>query len=225
MLRIVSLAAGLALSTSALALSLNDLSQGDASGGLKDALTQGAKVAVEQLGKPGGFSNNPDVRIELPGNLGKAAKTMKMMGMGAQVDQLEASMNKAAEAAVPQAQALLVDSVKKMTVQDAKGILNGPQDSATQYLNKTSREQIRAQFLPIVKKATDQVGLAKQYNSFAGQAASFGVIDAKSANIENYVTEQALDGLFEMIAEQEASIRQNPAGAATSLAQKVFGAL
>ena len=225
MLRLLSLAAGLALSSSAFALSLADLSQSDASGGLKDALTQGAKVAVQQLGKPGGFSNNPDVRIELPGNLGKAAKTMKMMGMGAQVDQLEASMNKAAEAAVPQAQALLVDSVKKMTVQDAKSILAGPQDSATQYLNKTSREQIRAKFLPIVKQATDQVGLAKQYNSFAGQAASFGVIDAKSANIENYVTEQALDGLFAMIAEQEASIRENPAGAATSLAKKVFGAL
>ena len=225
MLRLISLAAGLALSSSAFALSLADLSQSDASGGLKDALTQGAKVAVQQLGKPGGFSNNPDVRIELPGNLGKAAKTMKMMGMGAQVDQLEASMNKAAEAAVPQAQALLVDSVKKMTVQDAKSILSGPQDSATQYLNKTSREQIRAKFLPIVKQATDQVGLAKQYNSFAGQAASFGVIDAKSANIESYVTEQALDGLFEMIAKQEASIRQNPAGAATSLAKKVFGAL
>ncbi|MFP5421203.1 MULTISPECIES: DUF4197 domain-containing protein [unclassified Pseudomonas] len=225
MLRLISLAAGLALSSSAFALSLADLSQSDASGGLKDALTQGAKVAVQQLGKPGGFSNNPDVRIELPGNLGKAAKTMKMMGMGAQVDQLEASMNKAAEAAVPQAQALLVDSVKKMTVQDAKSILSGPQDSATQYLNKTSREQIRAKFLPIVKQATDQVGLAKQYNSFAGQAASFGVIDAKSANIENYVTEQALDGLFAMIAEQEASIRENPAGAATSLAKKVFGAL
>ncbi|MGE6791553.1 Protein of unknown function [Pseudomonas guineae] len=225
MLRLMSLAAGLALSSSVFALSLADLTQSDASGGLKDALTQGAKVAVQQLGKPGGFSNNPDVRIELPGNLGKAARTMKMMGMGAQVDQLEASMNKAAEAAVPQAQALLVDSVKKMTVQDAKSILSGPQDSATQYLNKTSRDQIRAKFLPIVKQATDQVGLAKQYNSFAGQAASFGVIDAKSANIENYVTEQALDGLFAMIAEQEASIRQNPAGAATSLAKKVFGAL
>lgn len=225
MLRLITLAAGLALSSSVYAISLADLTQSDASGGLKDALTQGAKVAVQQLGKPGGFSNNPDVRIELPGNLGKAAKTMKMMGMGAQVDQLEASMNKAAEAAVPQAQALLVDSVKKMTVQDAKSILSGPEDSATQYLNKTSREQIRAKFLPIVKQATDQVGLAKQYNSFAGQAASFGVIDAKSANIENYVTEQALDGLFAMIAEQEASIRENPAGAATSLAKKVFGAL
>ena len=134
-------------------------------------------------------------------------------------------MNKAAEAAVPQAQAILVDAVKKMTVSDAKAILAGGEDSATQYLNKSSREQIRAKFLPIVKQATDKVGVAQQYNSFAGQAAALGVVDAKSANVENYVTEKALDGLFKMIAEQEASIRQNPAGAATSLAKKVFGAL
>ena len=224
-LRFTSLCAGLLISASALALSLSDLSQGDASGGLKDALTQGAQIAVKQLGTPGGFSGNPDVRIELPGNLGKVAKKMKQFGMGDQVDQLEASMNKAAEAAVPQAQALLVDAVKKMTVSDAKGILSGGKDSATQYLDKSSREQIRAKFLPIVKQATDQVGLAKQYNSFAGQAATLGVLDAKSANIENYVTEQALNGLFEMIGKQEETIRKNPAAAATSLAKKVFGPL
>ena len=224
MLRLSTLAIGLFFSVNALALSLADLSPSDASGGLKDALSQGAKVAIQQLGKPGGFSNDPDVRIGLPGNLGKAASAMKMMGMGAQVEQLEASMNKAAEIAVPQAQVLLLDAVKKMTVTDTKSILNGPDDAATAYLNKSSREQLRAKFLPIVKQATDQVGLAKQYNSFAGQAASFGAIDAKSANIENYVTEEALDGLFTIIAEQEASIRDNPAAAATSLAKKVFGA-
>lgn len=225
MLRLTTLAASLLLSAGAFALSLSDLTQSDASGGLKDALTQGAQIAVKQLGKPGGFSDNDEVRIELPGKLGKAAQTMKMMGMGEQVEELEASMNKAAEAAVPQAQAILVDAVKKMTVSDAKAILVGGEDSATQYLNKSSREQIRAKFLPIVKQATDKVGVAQQYNSFAGQAAALGVVDAKSANVENYVTEKALDGLFKMIAEQEASIRQNPAGAATSLAKKVFGAL
>ena len=225
MLRFATLTAGLLFSVSSFALSLSDLTQSDASGGLKDALTQGAQVAVKQLGKPGGFSNNDEVRIELPGKLGKAAKKMKQLGMGAQVEELEAGMNKAAETAVPQAQAILVDAVKKMTVADAKAILAGGEDSATQYLDKSSREQIRAKFLPIVKQATDKVGVAQQFNSFAGQAAAFGVVDAKSANVENYVTEQALDGLFKMIAEQEASIRQNPAGAATSLAKKVFGAL
>ncbi|MCG8910192.1 DUF4197 domain-containing protein [Pseudomonas sp. DP-17] len=225
MLRFPVLLAGALLSVNAFALSLSDLSQSDATGGLKDALTQGAQVAVKQLSQPGGFSNDPAVRIELPGRLGKAAKTMKQFGMGAQVDQLEASMNKAAEAAMPQAQALLVDAVKKMTVTDAKGILQGGDHSATDYLNRSSREQLRAKFLPIIKQATDQVGVAKQYNAFASQAAAFGVVDAKSANIENYVTEEALDGLFKIIAEQEKTIRQNPTAAATGLAKKVFGVL
>jgi hypothetical protein len=112
-----------------------------------------------------------------------------------------------------------------MSVADAKGILSGGNDSATQYLNKSSREQIRAKFLPIVKQATDKVGVAQKYNAFAGQAAAFGVVDAKSANVESYVTEQALNGLFEMIGKQEETIRQNPAAAATSLAKKVFGTL
>jgi len=223
-LRFTTLCAGLLLSASALALSLGDLSQKDATGGLKDALTQGAQLAVKQLSAPGGFSNNPDVRIELPGNLGKAAKAMKMFGKGDQVEALETSMNKAAEAAVPQAQAILVDAVKNMSVTDAKGILSGGDDSATQYLNKSSREQIRARFLPIVKQATDKVGVAQQYNAFAAQAKGLGLVKS-DANIENYVTEKALDGLFEMIAKQEQSIRQNPAEAATSLAKKVFGAL
>jgi hypothetical protein len=225
MLRRVSLLAGLLLCTPVFALSLSDLSQSDASGGLKDALSQGAQVAVQQLGRPGGFSNNDEVRIELPGKLGKAAKTLKMLGMGSQVDALESKMNEAAEAAVPQAQALLVDAVKKMSVADAKSILTGPKDAATQYLEKTSREQIRAKFLPIVKQATDQVGLAQQYNAFAGKAAALGAVDSKDANLEGYVTEQALNGLFKVIADQEANIRQDPAAAATSLAKKVFGSL
>lgn len=224
-LRFTGLCAGLLICANAMALSLGDLSQQDATGGLKDALTQGAQVAVKQLGTPGGFSNNPEVKIELPGKLGKVASKMKAFGMGEQVDQLETSMNQAAEAAVVQAQPILVNAVKNMSVSDAKGILSGGNDSATQYLNKSSREQIRAKFLPIVKQATDKVGLAQKYNAFAGQAATFGVLDAKSANIENYVTEQALDGLFEMIGKQEATIRQNPAAAATSLAKKVFGTL
>ncbi|WP_414058501.1 DUF4197 domain-containing protein [Pseudomonas sp. HR96] len=222
---VTGLCAGLLLSANVLAASLSSLSQQQAGGGLKDALTQGAQVAVQQLGVPGGFSNNPEVRIELPGKLGKVAKTMEKLGMGAQVQALETSMNQAAEAAMPQAQALLVDAVKKMTLSDAKGILTGGKDSATEYLSKTSREQIRAKFLPIVKQATDKVGVAQKYNNFAGQAASLGVVDSKDANVEGYVTEKALDGLFKMIAKQEETIRANPAAAATSLAKQVFGAL
>ncbi len=216
--------AGLLLGANAMALSLGDLSQGDATGGLKDALTQGAQIAVKQLGAPGGFSNNPEVKIGLPGKLEKASGALKMLGMGDQITQLEASMNKAAESAVTQAQPILVNAVKNMSVSDAKGILSGGQDSATQYLDKSSREQIRAKFLPIVKQSTDKVGVAQQYNALAKKA-PMGLLGGKADSVENYVTEQALDGLFKMIAQQEESIRQNPAAAATSLAKKVFGAL
>lgn len=216
---------GLLFAAQACALSLNELSQNQAGDGMKAMLEQSARVAVQQLGQPGGFSNNPEVRIELPGNLGKAARAMKMLGKSKQVTALEDSMNRAAEAAVPQAQELLLDAVKKMTINDAKGILNGPNNSATAYLDRSSREQLRSRFLPMIQQVTQSSGLAQQYNNFAGQAASYGVIDTKDASIENYVTEQALDGLFTIIAEQEASIRQNPAQAATDIAKKVFGVL
>ncbi|MGM8935778.1 DUF4197 domain-containing protein [Pseudomonas neustonica] len=213
------------ISTSVSALSLSDLSQQDAGAGLKDALIQGADMAVKELSAPGGFSDNPDVRIELPGNLGKASRTLKMMGMGGQISQLEDKMNQAAEAAVPQAQSLLVEAIRNMSVQDAKSILTGPNDSATNYLESSSRDQIRALFLPVVKNATDQVGLAQQYNTFASQAANFGVVDSQDASVEGYVTERTLDGLFEMMAAQEADIRSNPAQAATNIAKRVFGSL
>jgi len=221
---VLTLCAGALLAAQACALSLSDLSQADASGGLKDALSQGAQIAVKQLGTPGGFSANPQVRIELPGKLGKASKMLKQFGLGPQVEALETGMNTAAEAAVPQAQAILVDAVKQMTVADAKGILAGGANSATQYLDKTSREQIRAKFLPIVKQNTDRIGLAQKFNAVAGQAATLGA-DPKVSSIEGYVTDKALDGLFEVIASQEQNLRKNPAGAATSLAKKVFGSL
>jgi hypothetical protein len=216
---------GFLFAAQACALSLNDLSQNQAGEGMKAMLEQSTRIAVEQLSKPGGFNKNPEVRIELPSNLGKAARAMKMFGQGKQVTALEDSMNRAAEAAIPQAQELLLDAVKKMTINDAKGILNGPENSATAYLDKSSREQLRSRFLPMIEQVTQSSGLAQQYNNFAGQAASFGVIDAKDASIENYVTEQALDGLFTIIAEQEASIRQNPVQAASDVAKKVFDLL
>ncbi|WP_263147623.1 DUF4197 domain-containing protein [Pseudomonas sp. RIT-PI-AD] len=224
MFRPLVLLLGLGLSAQAFALSLADLTQQEAGGGLKDVLTQSASLAVQQLSKPGGFAKDPALRIELPGKLGKAARTLKAMGMGSQVEQLENGMNQAAEAAMPQARALLVDAVKKMSVQDARSILAGSQDAATRYLDSSSREQLRTRFLPIVRQATAQVGLASQYNAFAGQAARLGVVETKNASLESYVTEQALDGLFTLIARQEANIRQDPLKAATGLAQKVLQA-
>jgi hypothetical protein len=134
-------------------------------------------------------------------------------------------MNRAAEAAVPEAKALLVDAVKKMSVQDAKGILTGEDTAATDYFRRTTQSQLSDRFLPIVKKVTDRSGLAQQYNSLAGQGMSFGLVDKDEATVENYVTRKALDGLYFMIAEQEKRFRQNPVGATSDIVRKVFGAL
>jgi Asp/Glu/hydantoin racemase len=147
------------------------------------------------------------------------------MGMRRQADELVVAMNRAAEAAAPEAKALLVDAVKKMSVQDAKGVLTGGDTAATEYFRRTTQAQLTSRFLPIVKKATDRAGLAQQYNSIAGKGAALGLVEEDQATVERYVTAKALDGLYLMIAEQEKAFRQNPLGASSDIVKKVFGAL
>lgn len=207
------------------ALSISDLTNKEASGGLKEALTQGVGKAVSSLGAADGFMGNGEVKIPLPSSLQKAQKIMKMMGMGKQSDELVLKMNRAAEAAVPEAKTLLVDSIKKMTVADAKAILTGPNDAATQYFKKATSSQMAAKFLPIVEKATANVQLADSYNKYAEMGSKFGVVKKEDANINQYVTKKALDGVYLMIAKEEAAIRQDPIGQGSNLLKKVFGAL
>lgn len=214
-----------AFSTSAFALSLSDISNQDATGGLKDALIQGVGSAVGKLGVADGFLKNPKVKIPLPDTMKKAEKAMRMFGMGKQADELTLRMNRAAEAAVPEAKTLLVNSVKQMSVTDAKNILTGGDDAATQYFKKTTSKPLAEKFLPIVQKATADVQLAQQYNKFAETGAKFGLVKKEQANLEQYVTQKALDGLYLMMAEEEKAIRKDPLGASTSLVKKVFGAL
>lgn len=207
------------------AAGLEDISQQDSSSALRQALTQGASAAVASLGKPDGFLGNPKVKIPLPESMQKAEKLMRKLGMGKRADELITTMNRAAEAAVPEAKELLVNAVKQMTLQDAKAILTGGDDSATQYFKRTTSAPLTEKFLPIVKKATEKVKLAEKYNRYAKQAAKLGLLDEKDASLEDYVTQKALDGLFLMVAEEERAIRKNPLGQASSLLQKVFGAL
>lgn len=222
---ILASGAALVISGGAWAQSLAGLSNQDAVAGLKDALVQAAGKTVSQLGATNGFLGNPQVRIPLPGPLERASGLMRTMGMGRQAEELQTSMNRAAEMAVKEATPLLVNAVKGMSVQDAKGILTGGEDAATQYFRRTTSAPLEQKFLPIVKQMTAKVQLAEQYNALAGQAAQFGLIDAKSANLDSYVTQKALDGLFTVMAEQERTIRKDPLGAATGMASKVFGML
>lgn len=204
---------------------LDAISNGDASAGVKEALSKGADFAVASLGKDGGFLGNGKVKIPLPGYLQKAEGGLRMFGMGKQADQLIETMNRAAEMAVAEARPVLGESIRKMSVQDAKGILTGGEDSVTQYFRRTSSEQLTARFMPIVKASTSKLKLADKYNQFAGKAASAGLIDQKDADLDSYVTQKAMDGLFAMIAEEEKKLRSNPLGAGSDLLKKVFGSL
>ena len=223
--RIFWLAGLLALGTPAMAAGLDALSCGDTASGLKEALTRGAEIAVGQLGQKNGFLGNKRVRIPLPEPLQSAEKAMRAFGMKKQAEELVETMNRAAEMAVVEAKPILVNAVKTMGFDDARGILTGGDDAATKYFKRTTSNDIAAKFLPIVKQATAKVGLAAQYNQYAGQASKLGLIDKKDADLDSYVTHKAMDGLFLMIAEQEKAIRKDPVGTGSAMIKKVFGAL
>ncbi len=207
----------------AAALTLGDLTDGEASDGLKTALEKGALAAVSLLGRQDGFLGNDKVRIPLPGFLKDASKLLKTFGQGKRVDELLTAMNRAAEAAVPMAKDLLVGAVKSMSVTDAKKILQGGDTSVTDFFAGKTRAPLSVQFLPVVTKATEKVDLASKYNRVASKAAGIGLVGKDEAKIENYVTGKTLDGLFFMIGEEEKKIRRDPVGTGSAILKKVFG--
>ena len=201
------------------------LSETDAAAGVRAALEKGATSAVGLLGRADGFLGNPKVRIPLPGFLEDAGKLLRKTGQGKRVDELVTVMNRAAEAAVPEAKPLLINAVKSMSVEDARKVIGGGDDSVTQFFAGKTRTPLAEKFLPIVTKATEKVSLASKYNAVAGKAMSLGLVKKEDANIQQYVTGKALDGLFLMIGEEERKIRQNPAAAGSAILKKVFGSL
>src|SRR6185436_6282151 len=212
-------------SASAAHANVSALSNQDAVSGLKAALEKGSSVAVDLLGRQDGFFGNGAVKIPLPDALKKYEKLMRSVGMGEYADELVLTMNRAAEAAVPEAKKLFVDAVKKMSVQDAKGVLTGGQTAGTEYFKRSTTDQLRQRFLPVVKKATAKVKLAEKYNQYAQKGVQFGLVKKEQANLDEYVTQKALDGLFYMVAEEEKKIRQDPVKAGSDILRKVFGAL
>jgi hypothetical protein len=198
-------------------------SQADAAAGVKLAMERGANTAVDLLGRKDGFLGNPKVRIPLPGVLDDAAKLMKMTGQQQRVDELVTAMNRAAEAAVPEARSLLVAAAKSMTVEDALTVVRGGETSVTDYFARKTRQPLAAKFLPIVARETKKVSLAEKYDAVAGKAAGFGLLKKEEASLDGYVTAKALDGLFLAIGEEEKRLRKDPLGAGSALLKKVFG--
>jgi hypothetical protein len=199
------------------------LSETDAAGGVREALARGAEAAVAQLGRTDGFLGNPRLRIPLPGYLNDAAKLMRKLGQGGRVDALETAMNRAAEAAVPAARTLLVQTVKDISVEDALQIVRGGETAVTDFFARKTRVPLTGKFLPIVTRETEKVQLADKYNAVAGKAAGLGLLKDKDANLQQYVTAKALDGLYAVIGDEEKKIRRDPLGTGSALLRKVFG--
>lgn len=207
------------------AASLSGFSEKELATALRGALEKGASDAVLKLGKTDGFLKDPKVKVPLPSAVAKHEKTMRKLGLGKQLDSLSTTMNRAAEAAVPEAKALVIDAVKTMSVADAKTILTGPDDAATAYFQKRTREPLAKKLLPIVQQATAKAKVKQAYDAVAKQATKYHLMDAADADLDAWVTRKALDGLFLTIAENERAIRKDPLGQTSRLLRDVFGAL
>ena len=204
---------------------LDRITQNEAVSAPKVALEKGLQAAVATLGKKDGFFANPQVKIPMPESLQSTERLMRRFGMGKYADELVLTMNRAAEAAVPEARQLLVDSVKKMTVQDAKGILTGGDTAATEYFKRTTSDQLRKRFQPIVEKSTAKLQLARKYDEYAAQGVAWGLVKKEHADLDDYVTQKALDGLYFMLGEEEKKIRKDPIKTGSAILRKVFGSL
>jgi hypothetical protein len=203
-------------STSASALSDDKITAG-----LKEALQIGTANAVSLTGRPDGFLKNDAIKIPLPERLQSLGRGMRMIGMGAQVDELETGMNRAAEQATPQAKAIFLAALKKMSIQDARQILTGNDTAATDYFKRASSDGLTAAFTPIVHDSLSKLGVVKKYNAVVKTPG--GAAFAKNFDLDNYVVGKTLDGLFLMLGREEQKIRKDPAAQTTALLRSVFG--
>ncbi len=227
-------------------LDLSSLSQDQVVSGLKEALGQGVQQAVSSLGKTNGFFTNINVRIPMPEQMLTVEKAMRALKQDKLADDFVLTMNRAAEQAVPVAANVFADALKQMTVEDAKTVLTGSDDAATQYFRRVTQTNLMARFLPIVQTATASNNVTASYKKLIGQAGNYSgtsttngtsstlggllktgsqYLSKNSVDVDTYVTEKALDGLFKMVAQEEKLIRENPKARTTELMEKVFGAL
>lgn len=201
----------------------DSVSESDIVDGLKQALEIGTTKAVDLVSKEGGYFNNPEIKIPLPGEVQKVEKLLRGTGFGSKVDAFELSMNHAAERAAPEAKSIFWDAIKEMKIDDAKKILDGGDDEATLYFKDKTYARLENIFEPIVEQSMGEVGVTRAYQDLNAKLESIPFADSFSIDLDKYVTEGALNGLFQMLAEEEKKIRSDPAARVTDLLKKVFG--
>ncbi len=200
----------------------SDLSQNEMVNGLKEALQVGTVNTVQALSKADGYYDNPKIKIPLPPSMQKFEKILRATGFGSQLDEFDLSMNRAAEKAAPEAQALFVDAIKEMTFSDAQNILNGGDNAATVYFQEKTTDKLQKLLEPIIQQSMEQVGVTQYYNSLTEQIQTIPFASDYVVDLDSYVTEKSIDGLFIQLAEEEAKIRNDPAARVTDLLQTVF---
>lgn len=191
--------------------------------GLKEALQVGTTKAVTKTGKTDGFLKNAAIKILLPPKLQNAQKTLRFVGFGPQLDELEVGMNRAAEQATPQAKQIFLNALMQMSIDDARHILSGNDTAATDFFRNKSSAQLTTAFAPIVHQALQNVGVVRQYNQLRQNALAGPVLQKQNFDLDSYVVGKTLDGLFYMLGEEEKQIRKNPAAQTTALLREVFG--
>ncbi|WP_292441112.1 DUF4197 domain-containing protein [Methylophaga sp.] len=191
--------------------------------GLKEALSIGSKRAIDTVSQTDGYLGNPRIRIPLPPQVEKVGNLLRQVGMSDLADEFQTSMNRAAEEAAPEASSIMVDAIRNMTIKDAKNILNGPDNAATQYFKEQTSSRLTELFRPSIEQSLDQVGSTHYYNQISDRIASVPVVGEElNVDLPDYVTQKALDGLFTMLAVEEKKIRENPAARTTELLKTVF---
>ncbi len=203
-----------------------DLSNADIVSGLKEALSNAVGNAIALLGTPGGYLNNLDVKIPMPENLQTAERAARALGQGDLADEFIVSMNNAAEKSVPETVSIFAKAIKNMSFSDARSILEGPDNAATSFFQKSSSAELFNLILPIVQEATNAVGVTNNYKSLMNSVSVMGsMIGMETSDLDSYVTNKAIAGLFTIMAVEEKKIRDNPAERTTDLLKKVFGVL
>ncbi|MEO5694799.1 MAG: DUF4197 domain-containing protein [Usitatibacter sp.] len=191
--------------------------------GIKEALAVGTERAVKDLSQVDGYFSNAAVKILMPDNIRKVADMARMAGFQKQVDEFVLSMNRAAEAAAPLAAKFFGDAIRAMTLDDVRGILTGGDTAATDFFRSKTRDKLHAAFKPVVSKKVAEVGATKAYKDMMGRYESLPMAGRQSLDLDDYVTNKSLDGLFRMVGEEEKKIRTNPAARTTNLLKSVFG--
>lgn len=203
----------------------SELGEGQMADGLREALSKGVKVAIETLGREDGFWGDELVRIPIPDSVAPLAKTARRLGADRYVDDFQQTMNRAAEQAVPAAADIFSGAIEQMTIEEAAKIVSGPDDAATEYFRRTSEPALIERLLPIVREATESTGVTASYKKLQSKGGGmFGsLIDSEDTDLDRFITDKALDGLFHYVARQEKLIREDPLARTSDLLKAVFG--